>query len=653
MSDTLLRSITRALTAVACSSLLLSLNAHSKVMSDAEFSEALNAARNGEWDNVSPQTQHHVLSPYIEYHRIKQALPDVAPDSVRGYASEYKDSPLSRWLVRHATLTYGAARNWNGVLALNEYAPADVPGRCIYYRAQLVRDQKVAFEGGRQLWLSGRSRPEQCDDLFKAMISRGEISELMIWQRSVLALQAGNKSLSDYLLRKLPDSWSTAVAGFRSARTSPESILNQDQRYPEGVDRADMAYAVLAYQVRRHPDQVADLYPALAKAGVLKAQQLSRLGDMLATRSYKFDAEDRPEVVNELLISSGDGTKIGPVLREAIAASDWSSVLEWIEHVQSSERQSGYYQYWRARALEALGDSEAAQTTFAQAASSRDFYGFLAAERLAVPFSLNQVTPAVTEDELAAAGQVKAIARIEALWAIGEEGLAADEWNFLMLREPSKTQIYSELALQNSWPALAVQATISGGHWNYLEHRFPLAYQAEFSRWADEYDLDTSLLMSIARRESAFNPHARSPVGARGLMQIMPATAKQVAREKNLVLKDVDEDLMDYRTNIPLGSYYVRSLLERYQGNLIAALAGYNAGPNKVDRWLKDAPVAFDQFIESIPYRETRDYVKAVLAYRVIFSSLKGQEVSTVLNPDERVFSQQLSQAKQAGTLHN
>ena len=186
-----------------------------------------------------------------------------------------------------------------------------------------------------------------------------------------------------------------------------------------------------------------------------------------------------------------------------------------------------------------------------------------------------------------------------------------------------------------------------------LEHRFPLAYQDEFSRWAEEYDLDPSLLMSIARRESAFNPHARSPVGARGLMQIMPATAKQVAREKNLVLNDVNDDLMDYRTNIPLGSYYVRSLLERYQGNLIAALAGYNAGPHKVDRWLKDAPVAYDQFIESIPYRETRDYVKAVLAYRVIFSSLKGKEVTAVLDPDERVFAQQLSQVESVVPARN
>lgn len=645
MSNTYLQVVTGLLFG------LLSLS--TSALSDAEFRTSLDAARQGQWDQVAENASQHVLAPYIEYHRIKRGLPDVSAADVRAYATENADSPLSRWIVRHATLTYGAARKWNEVLSLNEYAPADAPGRCIYYRAKLIKDQAAAFDGGRQLWLSGSSRPEQCDDLFKAMLSRGEINEQAIWQRAVLALQAGNRSLSDYLLRKLPAEWKVASSTFRQLRSSPERLLTLDKTFPDGVERSDMGYAVLAYLVRRKPADVAELYPQLSEAGVLSEAQLARLGNMLAARSYKFDAEERPDIVDQLLSDLGDGNLIGPVLREAIAQSDWDAVLAWTDKVQGSERESGYHMYWRGRALEALGQSEAAHHAYTKAASAREFYGFLAAEKLALPYELKQTKTSLQEGQLEAVADSPAIARIRALWAIGEEGLAADEWNFTLLRHPSDTPVYAELAKQNGWPALAVQATISGRHWNLLEHRFPLAYQDEFSRWAEEYDLDPSLLMSIARRESAFNPHARSPVGARGLMQIMPATAKQVAREKNLVLHDVNEDLMDYRTNIPLGSYYVRSLLERYQGNLIAALAGYNAGPHKVDRWLKDAPVAYDQFIESIPYRETRDYVKAVLAYRVIFSSLKGKEVTAVLDPDERVFAQQLSQADSATPVRN
>lgn len=620
---------------------------------DVEFSKSLEAARKGQWSEVSDTADQHVLAPYIEYHRIKSALPDYPVDRLKDYAQRYDDSPLSRWIVRHATLTYGAARKWESVLSLNEYAPADAPGRCIYYRAQLIRDQDVAFEGGRKLWLSGRSRPEQCDDLFKAMMARGEINETLIWQRAVLALQSGNRSLSDYLLRKLPESWKPVAEFFRKARTSPEVLLTSDRTFPEAVNRSDMTYSVMAYLVKRKPAVVAALYPQLEEAGSMTAARLQQLGRTLASRSYKFDRDERPQVINELLGELGDGDLIGPVLREAITSSDWQAVLDWTDKLKPDDSTSGYHLYWRARALEAMGESEAAHQAYTEAAKAREFYGFLAAEKLALPYQLATSTPVLEEGELEEAGEISTIERIRALWNIGEQGLAADEWNFMLLRHPSETSVYAELAMQNDWPSLAVQATISGRHWNYLEHRFPLAYQDEFSRWAEEYDLDPLLLMSIARRESAFNPHARSPVGARGLMQIMPATAKQVAREKKLTLTDVKQDLMDYRTNIPLGSYYVRTLLERYQGNLIAALAGYNAGPHKVDRWLKEAPVAFDQFIESIPYRETREYVKAVLAYRVIFSSLKGQSVSAVLDPDERVFAQLLSQSEWTNRAEN
>ena len=135
-------------------------------LSDAEFKTSLDAARSGKWSQVDDAVSEHVLAPYIEYHRIKRNLPDVSAADVRSYATENSDSPLSRWIVRHATLTYGAARKWDEVLSLNEYAPADAPGRCIYYRAKLIKDQTAAFDGGRQLWLSGSSRPEQCDDLF-------------------------------------------------------------------------------------------------------------------------------------------------------------------------------------------------------------------------------------------------------------------------------------------------------------------------------------------------------------------------------------------------------------------------------------------------------------------------------------------------------
>jgi len=133
-----------------------------------------------------------------------------------------------------------------------------------------------------------------------------------------------------------------------------------------------------------------------------------------------------------------------------------------------------------------------------------------------------------------------------------------------------------------------------------------------------------------------------SPVGARGLMQMMPSTAKQVGRQQDVPYRHGDQ-LFDQEMNVQLASSYVQTLLEKYDGNVIATLAGYNAGPNRTDRWLAESNGSFDQFIESISYRETRDYVKAVLTYRVIFESLDGDEVISVLEPSERGITQYLS----------
>ena len=144
--------------------------------------------------------------------------------------------------------------------------------------------------------------------------------------------------------------------------------------------------------------------------------------------------------------------------------------------------------------------------------------------------------------------------------------------------------------------------------------------------------------MGIARRESAFNPQARSPVGARGLMQLMPGTAEDVS-DRYGFKTPTPEELYQPESNIRLGSRYIREMIDRYSGNRLAAVAAYNAGPGRVDRWLREAPREFDLFVESIPYRETRDYVQAVLAYRVIFASLANDGETTgiaMLDDSER-----------------
>ena len=184
------------------------------------------------------------------------------------------------------------------------------------------------------------------------------------------------------------------------------------------------------------------------------------------------------------------------------------------------------------------------------------------------------------------------------------------------------------LASVEGWPRMAIDAANKAEAWDRLDLRFPMPWQETFQHYAALQQVSSTELMAIARRESAFFPQANSPVGARGLMQLMPATGKQVA--SSLGKRHSSSDLYEVDHNVLLGSAYYRQLLDRYDGNRVFALTAYNAGPHRVDRWRRKVgdTVPVEIWIETIPYQETRNYVQAVLSYNVVFQHLMGQDRS-------------------------
>jgi len=309
-------------------------------------------------------------------------------------------------------------------------------------------------------------------------------------------------------------------------------------------------------------------------------------------------------------------------LRWAIEEQDWPGLLDISQRLSARESAEPLWQYWRARALEVQGLRLEAEALYAQVATHRSYYGFLAADRLGLPYSFNEErTPA---PESFPQQLLPAALRVQELQALDESRLALAEWSHVLPRvDRDSRRALASLAAQRNWWRLAIDAANESGSWNALELRFPLAYTEEFRRRAAGLSLPASELMAIARRESAFFPAARSPAGARGLMQLLPSTARGLARSSGL--RGNALDLYQVDANITLGSTYYGQLLERFDGNRAVALAAYNAGPSRVQHWVgKGLPL--DAWIETIPYRETRDYVKAVLAYSVVFDHRLGED---------------------------
>ena len=210
--------------------------------------------------------------------------------------------------------------------------------------------------------------------------------------------------------------------------------------------------------------------------------------------------------------------------------------------------------------------------------------------------------------------------RVRELLAMNEVTAARSEWIHNMDRNPVAQRIeFGHIALNQGWHELAILSSIRAEAWDALDLRFPLPLKRTFSQMAQERSMNTSLLYAISRQESALYPLAQSPVGARGLMQLMPATAKETAAKLGVPYRN-EQQLFDPAMNIRLGSAYLKRLLDVYDGNRILAAAAYNAGPGRVKRWRDQSTnKPMDVWVESIPYRETRNYVQNVLSFDLIY----------------------------------
>tara|TARA_R110002033_G_scaffold43603_2_gene85548 strand:- start:209 stop:1453 length:1245 start_codon:yes stop_codon:yes gene_type:complete len=314
-------------------------------------------------------------------------------------------------------------------------------------------------------------------------------------------------------------------------------------------------------------------------------------------------------------------------LRWAIRQQDFATVEKYLALLSDQGKADPRWQYWQAKMTSSHDKNRATQLQLTLS-GERNFYGFNAAEALGKPLAMNDNNLAPNPELQAKLNQDPGLARVIELMALDKQIDARNEWLYLMRRHNSDmTAQYGLLALKNGWHALSVESSIQGKLWDSLALRFPEAANDEFVNASKKFSVNIDEIRAISRRESAFYLYATSGVGARGLMQLMPATAKQTAKRNKIPFNNV-KDLYDPKVNIMLGSAYYSELLKQFDQNRVLATAAYNAGPGSVKRWLKDSNGRLDvmSFIETIPYTETREYVQAVLSYRMIFQQNKSSK---------------------------
>ncbi|WMC11407.1 transglycosylase SLT domain-containing protein [Oceanimonas pelagia] len=595
--------------------------------------QALVQGKTGEYRQLRQGLDGYPLVSYLDYRYLADRLKDIGIKDVRGFMVRYPDSLLADRLERQYLFRLARDQRWQEFLALYPELPNSTELQCAHYRAKWATGhQAEAVKGAERLWLYGRSRPDACEPLFNAWKAQGGLNDEQVWQRMLLAYESGQSGLLKYLSGLLGGAARQSGELLVALDRNP-ALVAESERFSATNPRHQAAMAVaLARLADRDPGLAMTLYPRYQRAPGLTSLQVAEVERSLArrlmfnrTREYRGWLDRRlPEIGTDALFELR--------ARLAIWEQDWRHLVDWIDRLPASEQNSSRWQYWRGRALASTGKQAAADAAWARAAGERDYYGFLAAQRSQRPFSLNRQAPPAAPDWQQAVTRWPAVARVAEWLALGNKAAARSEWYHLLGRVSEAEQLaLGALALERGWHDKSILASIRAQAWDQLELRFPVVYREVFRGQAARLNLEEATLFAIARQESAFYEQARSPVGAGGLMQLMPATARETARKHGISGYRRADDVYVPEVNVQLGASYFKELLERYQGNRIPAIAAYNAGPGRINRWLEDsASRPLDVWVENIPYKETRGYVQNVLAYSVIYQDMLGKKKTFV-----------------------
>lgn len=582
--------------------------------------DLLTAGRTDSYRKSRAALNDYVLAPYLDYHELQSRLSSATADEINRFRTEHADLPVAnviyyRWLKR-----LGNQRDWQTLIRYYEPTPS-AELHCLYLRALLATGQREgAFAPVADLWLVGHSQPNACDPLFDAWISDGNLTESMVWQRTTLALDGNARTLARYLQRFFKGSAVQDAENYYSVHVSPSNITHT-RRYRGDHERGrEVIRHGLLRLASRDPEAAA------------KAWAKYR-------RNYPFGGDVSAEI--DVAIAVGNARRgVFPESREqakalpdsaapemaqaAVQVENWSQAAYWIDRLSARERQGRRWQYWLARSLAAsVMGSERAELTYRALAEERDYYGFLAAERIGRPARLNDEPLRVSPILLNQLRRKPPVARAVELYAVGDLVNARREWGAL-LPQLSDDDRAAAAALAHSigWTSQAIWTARSGPLRDTLELRFPLAFPDSFQRVSHATTVSQSFLLAIARQESAFDPRARSHANARGLMQLMYPTATEIARRVGVTAPTVAE-LYDPSLNIELAGHHLAALLDRYDHQRPLAAAAYNAGEARVERWTESRRgTDMDVWIESIPFSETRNYVKNVLAFAQVYSQL-------------------------------
>lgn len=588
---------------------------------DATYLAARDAAKSGQLSKVeqlSPQLKQHELTPYVESWLLKPQLVTDSPE-IRAYLKKYDGERPAELLRADWIRAQAKQGNWTlvaqqGVLMLQP--EPDV--QCYSLLPRVNNGDSAAKDKARVLWLSGTDSPEACQLLFDAMWANGELKASDGWLRARRQVAMNKLSLARQTLSVMQVNANDAAGGLDAVLSKPIIYLDRVGS-PNDETQKELATLALVRMARNDPGSAASALRRFG-SGLDRAQQEYVWGII----GWLLGIQQSPEALDAVKRSGTvrlpDDAEAWRV-RVALRAQDWSLVKTAIEGMPEPMVNSPEWVYWLGRAYKAQGRDSAAEEQFQKIAGQANFYGVLATEELGgrakVPSQANPATP----DEIRAVERRPGILRALAMYRLDLRPEGVKEWSWA-LRGMNDRQLLAaaEVAQRNQ----IIDRSISAADRTKDEHnyklRFPTPYADKIMPQSDRQNLDKAWVYGLMRQESRFVSNAKSGVGAAGLMQVMPATGRWVANKLGIHFKPAD--LHNPDTNVMLGTTYMRLVLESLDNHPVLASAAYNAGPGRARKWRDVKPLEGAIYAETIPFSETRDYVKKVMSNAVFYQTV-------------------------------
>lgn len=571
------------------------------------------------------------LYPYLQAARIRRALSAArAASSVderaQTFVAYYEDEPVGRALRAFWLASLAERGQWARFLEHYREDVADDALRCQRFaaRIELDRTEGLAAEIA-QLWLTPRSLPD-CERAFDWLRAQNALPPELVERRVRLALAENNPSFARQIAALLTAQRAAPALMWAALLENPRREIDALLTAPEREVEQQALLAGWTRLARADRDAAMVRFETLVRARGLSKEAASPYALALAL-ALAWDR--RPEALAyfaRVVPADLDDYALEWQARAALWADDWRRVASSIAAMSSEQRALARWRYWAARAAERNGDAALARQLYESVLIYDNFYSLMAAARLDQTVAPHPEKLVRDSSLLRQIAELPELVRARELVSCGMRNLAIAEWRqgTERLSEDARRQAV-HLAADWRWHDQAIATAAQLRVFNDYELLYPQPFAAEVRMAAKLSGLDSKLIYSVMRQESLYRADALSAAGARGLLQMLPETARRTARAWRRP-RPAAADLFNPQINVTLGAAHLRELVDRFGGQTVVALAGYNAGPRAAARWLPPQSTDPDVWIENIPYNETRNYVQRILWHNVVFGWLHSGE---------------------------